>query len=200
VGRQPATQPTVPAGTAHRAELKRRAAYAGGVGARAYPGPAGHGDDPLEGGHAQITTELQGSDRRGYPRVVTVSITTDLEKARREHFTDYELANIIRHELRHAEIHLGPLEGEDLSTMEKVDQSQRRRARMDKQLDMYVPSDLPTSKGTGTQTGDDRNHDFQVEIGLRMSEDDENAARQAAREKIELLREQIRARQSQRHR
>jgi len=154
------------------------------------PAAAGHGDDPHEGGHASIRTEIQGSERRGYRRVVTVSIVIDMDKARKEHMTDHELANVIHHELRHAEIHLGPLENEDLSSTEKVDQSERRRAKMDKALDIYIPSDLPTSKGTGIQTGDDRNHDFQVEIGLRMNDEDEAAKRQAARDKIERIRQQ----------
>jgi RHS repeat-associated protein len=163
------------------------------------PAAAGHGKDPHEGGHASMRTEIQGSERRGYRRVVTVSIVIDIERARKEHMTDHELANIIHHELRHAEIHLGPLEGEDLSTMENVDRSERRRSNMDHALDIYVPSDLPTAKGTGIQTGDDRNHDFQVEIGLRLSQEDEDARRQAAREKLERVREQRRAREARGH-
>jgi RHS repeat-associated protein len=158
------------------------------------PAAAGQGKDPREGGHAAIRTELQGSERRGWHRVVTVSILIDIEKAQKEHMTDHELANVIHHELRHAEIHLGALEGEDLSIMERVERAEQRRSNMDKALDIYIRADIPTANGTGIQTSDARNHDFQVEIGLRLSQEEEDARRQAARENIERRREQIRAR------
>ena len=112
-------------------------------------GGVGKGENEHVAGLASTTTETQGSERRGYRRVVTVAIKIDLEKARKEHFTDYELANIIHHELRHAEIHTEALEGEDLSTMENVDRWERRRSQSDKALDIYLPSDLPTRRGTG---------------------------------------------------
>jgi hypothetical protein len=97
------------------------------------------------------------------------------------------LANVIHHELRHIEIHAGPLPGEDLSTLERATESEKKRKAMDKKLDVYIPADLPTSKGRGIQTLDERNHQFQIEIGLRLSEADENAARQAAKREVEEI-------------
>ncbi|MFO1499831.1 MAG: RHS repeat-associated core domain-containing protein [Verrucomicrobiota bacterium] len=155
----------------------------------------GQGEHDRVAGEAKTRTEFQGSDRTGWRRVTTVAIKIDVEKAARENVTDHELANVLHHELRHAEIHTEALPGEDLSTWAKVEQWEKRRDKADRKLDVYIPSDLPTSKGTGIQTLDERNHQFQVEIGLRMSEADENATRQANREKIERYREQIRARQ-----
>jgi RHS repeat-associated protein len=160
----------------------------------------GKGENEHVAGLASTTTETQGSERRGYRRVVTVAIKIDLEKARKEHFTDYELANIIHHELRHAEIHTEALEGEDLSTTESVDRWERRRSQSDRALDLYLPSDLPTRRGTGIQTLDEHNHQFQVEIGLRMSQEDEDAAHEAQKAKLEQVREQLNARKAQGHR
>jgi hypothetical protein len=159
-------------------------------------GGIGQGENEHVAGVASTRTEFQGSERRGFHRIVTVAIKIDIEKAARDHVTDYELANVIHHELRHAEIHAGPLEGEDLSTWANVERWEKRRDRLDKDLDVYIRADLPTRRGLGVQTLDERNHEFQVEIGLRMSEEDEEAARQAAKERVERSREKLRARQA----
>src|SRR5207245_517365 len=115
---------------------------------------AGKGENDKVAGLASSRTELQGSERRGYRRVVTVAIKIDMDKARKDHTTDYELANIIHHELRHAEIHTEALPDEDLSTMENVDRWEKQRHKRDQALDIYLPSDLPTRRGTGIQTLD----------------------------------------------
>jgi len=74
----------------------------------------GKGENDKVAGVAHSSTELQGSERRGYRRVVSVAIEIDIAKARKDHTTDAELANIIHHELRHAEIHTEEIPGEDL--------------------------------------------------------------------------------------
>ena len=55
-------------------------------------------------------------------------------------------------------------------------------------------------KGENEQTLDEHNHQFQVEIGLRMSQEDEDAAHEAQKAKLERVREQLNARKAQGHR
>jgi hypothetical protein len=160
------------------------------------PADNGPGEHESIAGYAHTHTEFHGSDQRGWTRTTTISITIDLDKAARDGMTDYELANVIHHELRHAEIHAGPLQGEDLSTWDKVQESEKRRARMDKNLDVYIPATIRNGKGTGVQTFDERNHTFQVEIGLRKSEAEENAIHDAAKAETTRQLQEYRARQA----
>jgi hypothetical protein len=157
----------------------------------------GEGENERVAGHAHVRKHLEGSQRRGYRwGVDTATISIDIDKAARKGATDHELANVIHHELRHIEISLGALPGENLSTMEGVDESERKRNRMDRNLDVYIPADQVTAKGRGIQTLDERNHQFQIEIGLRMSEADEATARHAGDERLQRAREELNRRKA----
>ena len=116
-------------------------------------------------GDAKSRIELLGGKGKKYLDT-TVKITIDLNKAKKQHITAYGLANILHHELRHAEINSAPLEGEDLNTEEGIDKSLKKRQKMDQKLDVYIPYETRTKKGNGVQTLDPRNMDFQKEIGL----------------------------------
>jgi RHS repeat-associated protein len=151
----------------------------------------GEAEDVAGVAHKRIEYYGSGSRTR---RLVTVKIDIDMDMAKKRHFTDYELANIIHHELRHAEIATEKLAGEDLSTEESVQKWEAKRKKKDNALDVYLRSDLPTKKGTGIQTLDERNHEFQVEIGLRRSQEEEDKIHEEKLEKLKKYEEQIKAR------
>jgi RHS repeat-associated protein len=153
---------------------------------------AGPGEKPSEAGHAHTEKHLEGDRRTGFRwSVDAASIKIDLGKAARDNFTDHELANVIHHELRHIEIQVGALPGEDLSTIEGANESKRMRDQLDNALDIYTTAKLATSKGVGILTGDERNRDFQREIGLRESQAKEDAFVQAQTERLNKAHEEL---------
>jgi RHS repeat-associated protein len=99
-------------------------------------------------------------------RAATTVITIDLSKARKLKLTDYDLANVLHHELRHAEIHNTVASGEDYTTDEGINKAEAVRNQAHKELDVYIPGSRVKGRGTGIQTLDPQNIDFQKEIGL----------------------------------
>ena len=102
----------------------------------------GHGVE--ETGHAKLSASIEGRRNRK-EWVATTKITIDLAKAKKMGLTPYELANVIHHELRHAEIHHTPRLDDNWNTEEGIAQGGRRRNREHKDLDVYIP--LNTGNG-----------------------------------------------------
>jgi len=123
--------------------------------------PGGHGVE--ESGHAHMSASIEGTRTRKR-REATTAITIDLAKAKKLGLTPYELANVLHHELRHAEIH--HLVRPDDTTDDGIAREDARRKREHKDLDVYVPLNARNGRGSGVQTLDQRNADFQKEIKL----------------------------------
>lgn len=116
-------------------------------------------------GKAHSTAWLEGTRRRKRREAKTV-ITIDIEKAKKAGLTPYELANVLHHELRHAEIHHTDEPGDDNTTEEGLQRSHARRKKLHDELDVYFERNNGTGRGNGVQNFDKRNVDFQKEILL----------------------------------
>jgi RHS repeat-associated protein len=120
-------------------------------------------------GHHHGSLSIQGSKRN--MRVTAKSaITIDLAKIKKHKLTSEEFANVLHHELRHAEILNTRGPNDDFSTDEGTEHAQKHMKRSDSALDVYLPHNTPfksgTRRGTGVQNLDDRNIEFQKEVGL----------------------------------
>jgi RHS repeat-associated protein len=130
--------------------------------------PATEGGDVA--GNAEQRASISGTTHRVNPKLwrdTKVIITIDLQKAKKQHMTDYELANVIHHELRHAEIDTTKYEEPDLpyyTSEESLARDEAKRKAATKALDQYIPLGGP--RGQGVQSGDRNNLIFQKEIGL----------------------------------